>query len=62
VLAVRGRNSSGGFLVDELVIPGRITRASVGIPGMKNPPDGNKSMITYYEGFLPPMNFFLNLN
>jgi hypothetical protein len=28
-LAVRGRNSSGGFLVFELVIPGRITISPV---------------------------------
>jgi hypothetical protein len=29
MLAVRGQNSSGGFLVFELVIPGRITISPV---------------------------------
>jgi hypothetical protein len=63
VIAVRGRNSSSGFLVYELVIPSKITiypwRASVGSLGMKNPPDGNKSRIPYSEGsLLRKHNFF----
>jgi hypothetical protein len=64
VLAVRGKDSSGRFLVNELVIPGRITiypmwRASVGSPRTKNPPDGNKSRIPYSEGSLPHKHNFL---
>jgi hypothetical protein len=55
VLAVRGRHSSGGFLVYELVVPG----ASVGSPRKKNPPDGNKSGIPYSEGSLPSKHNFL---
>jgi hypothetical protein len=49
MLAVRRQDSSGGFLVNKLVIPGRITiypmEGSVGSPRMKNPPDGNRSRI-----------------
>jgi hypothetical protein len=56
VLAVRGQDSSGRFLVNELVIPGR---ASVGSPRTKNPPDGNKSRIPYSEGSLPHKHNFL---
>jgi hypothetical protein len=36
VLAVRGRNSSGGFLAYELVIPGRITIYPVEGEGWQN--------------------------
>jgi hypothetical protein len=63
VLAVRGRDSSSGFLIYELVIRGRSLfipwRASVDSPRMKNPPDGNKSRIPYSEGSLPHQNNFL---
>jgi hypothetical protein len=60
MLAVRGQDSSGRFLVNELVIPGRITwRASVGSPRTKNPPDDNKSRIPYSEGSLPHKHNFL---
>jgi hypothetical protein len=64
VLEVLGRNSSDGFLVYELVIPGRITiklipwRASVGSLRTKNPPDGNKLRIPYSKGSLPHKDNF----
>jgi hypothetical protein len=65
--------SSGGIFVPELVIPGGnpiLTpfpeellfipwRASVGSPLMKNPPDGKKFKIPYYEGSLPHKKIFL---
>jgi hypothetical protein len=65
VLAVRGRNSSGGSLFFELVIPGRITispvEGSVGSPRTKNPLNGNYSRIPYSKGSLPRKHNFLKL-
>jgi hypothetical protein len=65
VLAVRGRNSIGGFLVFELVIPGRITISPVEgecwQSAYENPPDGNNSRIPYWEGSLPRKHNFLKL-
>jgi hypothetical protein len=62
VLAVRRRNSSSEFLVYELAeFPTEslfiLWRGSVGSPRMKNPPDGNKFWIPYYEESLPPKKF-----
>jgi hypothetical protein len=60
VLAVSGRNSSGGFLVfaESLFLP---WRASVGSPQTKNPTDGNNSRIPYWQGSLPRKHNFLKL-
>jgi hypothetical protein len=51
VLTVRRQNSSVGFLVYELVIPGRITIYPVEA-------DGNMSRIPYYKGSLLPKKIF----
>jgi hypothetical protein len=56
VLAVHGRNSSGGFLVDELVIPSRIiiypVEGQCWQSADENPSDGNKSgFLTMKEKF-----------
>jgi hypothetical protein len=59
VLAVRGRDSSGGFLVYELVIPCGVQL--FGSPRTKNPTDGKKSRINYSEGSLPHMHNFLKI-
>jgi hypothetical protein len=63
VLAVRGQDSSGRFIVNELVIPGRITiypmEGECWQSADKNPPDGNKSRIPYSEGSLPQKHNFL---
>jgi hypothetical protein len=65
VLAVRGRNSSGGFLVFELVIPGRITISPVEgecwQSADEKSPDGNNSRLPYSEGSLPRKHNFLKL-
>jgi hypothetical protein len=65
VLAVCGQDSSGRLLVNELVIPGRITiyatEGECWQSADKNPQDGNKSMIPYSEGSLPHKHNFLNL-
>jgi hypothetical protein len=65
VLAVRRQNSSGAFLVSELVIPGRITiypvEGEFGSLRTKNIPDGNNSRIPYSEGSLPHKHNFLKI-
>jgi hypothetical protein len=57
VLAVCGQDSSGGFLVNKLVIPAESLfipwRANVGSPGTKKTPDDNKPRIPYSDGSLP---------
>jgi hypothetical protein len=63
VLAVRGQDSSGRFLINELVIPGRINiypmEGECWRPWTKNPPYSNKSMIPYWEGSIPHKHNFL---
>jgi hypothetical protein len=63
VLAVRGQDSSGRFLVNKLVIPGRIIiypmEAECWQSAEKNPPNDNKSRIPYSEGSLPHKHIFL---
>jgi hypothetical protein len=63
VLAVHGRNSSGAFLIYELVIPARITiypvEGECWQSADKNLPVGNNSRIPSSEGSLPHKhNFF----
>jgi hypothetical protein len=55
ILPVDSSSMSWLFLAELLFIP---WRASVGSPRKKNPPDGNKSRIPYYEGSLPPKKIF----
>jgi hypothetical protein len=63
VLAVCGQDSPNRFLVNELVIPGRITiypmDSKCWQSAAKYPPDGNKSRIPYSEGSIPHKHSFL---
>jgi hypothetical protein len=63
VLAVHGQNSSGRFLVYELVIPSRITtypmEGECWQSADRNPPDDYNFRIPYSEGSLPPKHNFL---
>jgi hypothetical protein len=63
VLAVHGQYSSGIFLVNKLIILGRITiypmEGECWQSADKNLPDGNKSRIPYSEGSLLHKHNFL---